>query len=198
MSEQSPRDALESAIGMIDTYDVVEGDVVPQCELWDVVNAAREVLAAQPSEPALVVTDEAVAAAARVFFGGAYGAVGDEGNKVLHDAARDALGAALPHLAPQLVVDREAVLSILARFGVGEGPDASSTSTAAYRGHLADAVMERARPMPTREEIAQAYFSHATKGDLVPRSWEKSPEWAKRKSYEMADFILALLTGSAK
>lgn len=49
----------------------------------------------------IVVTDEAVAKAACVFYGDAYGSVGDEGNKVLHDGAREALEASAPFLQVQ-------------------------------------------------------------------------------------------------
>lgn len=35
---------LHDAILIIETYDVVEGDIVPESDLWNVVNAARKML----------------------------------------------------------------------------------------------------------------------------------------------------------
>ena len=48
------------------------------------------------------INDEAANAAARVFYGRAYGSVGDEANKVLLDGAREALEAAYPAIRQQV------------------------------------------------------------------------------------------------
>jgi hypothetical protein len=41
-------DALRDALLMIDAYDVVEGDRVPEQDFWAVVAAAKQVLSANP------------------------------------------------------------------------------------------------------------------------------------------------------
>jgi hypothetical protein len=43
--------------------------------------------------------------------------------------------------AERPVIARDALLEILARYNVGVGPEASSASAAAYRGHIADDVL---------------------------------------------------------
>jgi hypothetical protein len=58
-------------------------------------------------QEAAVIPEEAVEAAARVFYGAAYGSVGAEGNKVLLDGAREALTAAFPAL--RLAILREEI-----------------------------------------------------------------------------------------
>jgi hypothetical protein len=68
--------------------------------------------------------------------------------------------------------------------------------TAIYRDHyqqhgpsiLADLVMELARPMPTREQIAALLL------------YEEGSEWAEgtNRHYELADAVLALINGGSE
>jgi hypothetical protein len=99
----------------------------------------------------------------------------------------------------QPVVDREALASAYMAFrerngGCSEGPDCAACRRLAEEE--ADVAMALARPMPTREQIAEAMHDD----QMDTHAWrqgcaEDTCIWIFSRR---ADAILALLTGSAK
>ena len=84
------------------------------------------------TEDAPGVSDEAVEAAAA-----AIGALRRQGPEHYYRDARAALEAALPYLAPRPAVDREALVEVLGKLGVGF----SAVTPSLYREAVADAVL---------------------------------------------------------
>lgn len=79
------------------------------------------------------IPEAAAEAAARVFYGDAYGSVGAEGNALLLGGAREALAAALPHLNPEptFTASEVKVLTETAtRLGVALGRKEAATEVA--------------------------------------------------------------------
>lgn len=83
------------------------------------------------------------------------------------------------------LLDRDAVGRVLVAFGADVR--VSPASPAELLGKALDAVMDLARPMPTRDQIAAVLL------------YEEGSEWAADTSrhYELADAVLALINGGA-
>jgi hypothetical protein len=155
-------------------------------------------LAAHPAEPAPVVTDEAVEKLARVRFDREWRPgdwqweqYPDGVNRWLDDARSD-LEAVAPLLGPRPLLDREAVYALLRATRVTVNDEWRPTETSA--GQIADAVMELARPMPTREALIWAMCRADRK---EPEG--KSAAWlrlAEETFGRYADAVLALLSGA--
>lgn len=158
----------------------------------------------QPME----IPDEAVAAAARVFFGAAYGSVGDEGNKLLHDGAREALEAALPYLAPagdgglrEAVEDLRAWCDMQREAAGHDETEYAAGEFLAYkrvRGHLLKILAAHpatpAVPQPVdREALVRAIV--ATKSLSGNSGTVLGGMFVQAVADEVADAVLALLAG---
>lgn len=106
-------------------------------------------------------------------------------------AVRHILTVAAPLLGPRPLLDREAVRRIL-------GDVRALPVTRSTNPHV-EAVMELARPMPTRETLATAVdpeaFDETRKRSQHPAA---VVQWAARKhmAYKAADAVLALLNGA--
>jgi len=156
MSDQSLRDALEKRLSTLPVMAYGNGymvEALPKAELLGM-------LAAHPAEPAPVVTDEAVEAAASVVAEAAsrhWESYSDEVRASLAHTwearAREALEAAAPLLGPRPLLDREAVAKRLAGIIHDRQDQMIDGHIEDDADALADAVMELARPMPTREQI---------------------------------------------
>lgn len=161
------REALESAAGLL-----ASGKATYLDEQF-----VRDLLADHPAEPALVVTDEAVEAAAM--------AVSLDWEKYTA-SMRTALRAAVPLLGPRPLLDREAVGRII-------GDVRALPWDGAVTPHIA-AVMKLARPMPTRKRIITALAR--AEGRTI--TWQ-STEWRRMAEETFgfrADAVLALLNGA--
>lgn len=115
--------------------------------------------------------------------------------------ARDAYGEHANEIAGRELPDHEWRFELSFR-----GPGTTGKATM-HHGATADDVqayiammraegreVELARPMPTREQIAKSWFERGQKTTLVPRTWERAPEWMRRTPYEIADWVLGLLS----
>jgi hypothetical protein len=82
---------------------------------------------------------------------------------------------------PRPLLDRGAVFKIVEYLGDRMAPEAYVLSTT-------EAIMQLARPMPTREQIASVLL------------YEEGSEWAENtnRHYELADAVLALLNGAVE
>jgi hypothetical protein len=106
-------------------------------------------------------------------------------------ALRDLL-AAHPAEPARPLLDREAVYALLRATRVTVNDEWRPTETSA--GQIADAVLDLARPMPTREQIAEAMHNH----------WSQTHKWRQGCSegtciaifLDRADAMLALLNGA--
>ena len=145
------------------------------------------------------IPEEAVAAAAREFYGAAYGSVGEAGNAALHEGAREALAAALPHLRvqetrPRPVTDEAVELALKGQqgfidsYGTGYPKSAMKTALVAALPLLRGAPAPR--PVVDREALARlirsGYNAMLCNGDIP--GWTIQEEVSK-----VADAILALL-----
>lgn len=137
------------------------------------------------------ITDEATEAAAhslRQFDAEGQWEPGELGLLAAYrDAARGALEAGVPLLAPQSVVDREA-LSLRLQAARGHRWDHETT---------VDAVMELARPMPTQKQIARAqYDQDVADGNQTPNPWGIAGDIIQGAYLHSADAVLALINGT--
>lgn len=191
-------DALGDALLQVDCYDVVEGDEVPQRDFWDVVFAAKKVLAANPivegrsceahdrrpcytcsthpaepapvepqytgrvippieglhdseAEPAPAATDEAVDAALDVAMDDGHNGLDCRPTRDFGETMRAAVEAAVPLLGTRPLLDRREVEAAFIR---AERNGVSLLDPWEAR-HLTDAVLELARPMPTRAQVRE-------------------------------------------
>jgi len=114
------------------------------------------------------------------------GALGDEA------AVRIALEAAYRVDVPRPMVNEDAVGAAITK------------AVAEYRGYLvfdglgsvaAAAVMELARPMPTREQVVQVVAEYIDDLDAVP-AMGSAADHLERRAVHVADAVLALLNGA--
>lgn len=105
------------------------------------------------------------------------------------DRARAAVEAARPYLKLQL--DREAVVRVIS--GASNSAESDTILGRKYVGNwadvFADAVMDLARPMPTREQVTRVVAENLTDPDHCGCS---------AQSVVIADAVLALINGTAK
>jgi hypothetical protein len=168
----------------------------------DLVRSAFPAPPPEPERSAPGVSDAAVAAAERAYE--AFGA-----------GMRDALEAAAPLLGhrpqPQPVeelvgvltdpnwgkplLDRDAVRDVFVQFwnGVLCNSDVPGWTVQEEAEKALAAVMERARPMPTREQIAQRLFAERIGLESDSEAWAKAPESVRARFLRRADAVLALL-----
>lgn len=195
MSDQSLRDALEELTADLRSQPH-DPDSTAVTVMRHVGAQLAGLLAAHPAEPAPVVTDEAVRVAANAFYQDA----GWEGVDELEGAElaaavrgmRTALEAAAPLLGPRSLLNRDDVCSRLVHFGAEVRGRKGAWQPATTLGDAVDAVMELARPMPTREQIATALDPTA----FVARKDDASYHNRRWLALRDADTVLALLNGS--
>jgi hypothetical protein len=182
------REAVRQAIAdELDSEGVVVYGLTPK--LTDVVMRALGGAARLMADQS--VTDEAVEAAARtlnpsIFEPHTY--VDPEPMRDVYRAdARAALAAAAPLLAPGQVLDREAVWRGVYSAAI------QHLNPSGVADKATDAVMELARPMPTREQIAEALREVSVLDYAAPPA-ENTLSGSERE--RVADALLALLNGS--
>jgi hypothetical protein len=197
MSDQSLRAALEKLADELRW----KGDMRPWQEgggpdaydggLDDAAAKIRAVLAAHPVEPAPVVTDEAV----QDLHAGVVTQFRRHGQYALADA-RAALETAAPLLGPRPLLDQQALAKAINDVAVSTGlAKYFKSGTAADPSDVEEfvfAVTEVARPMPTREQIAEVITARTLVEDelfgLTPGTVEHSRA--------LAAAVLALLNGA--
>lgn len=142
------------------------------------------------SAPVPVVTDEAVDAAIDVLMGYGHNGLQCDPTPCFATPVRRALEAAAPLLGPRPLLDRDAVQDAITGkvfTMMGDSDPVCGTMAAT------DAVMELARPMPTREQVAAAVHKHFC---VTPGEPTHEPD---EIDYDKADEILeiwALLNGT--
>lgn len=171
MSDQSLREALVAELRRhgVDEFFEVRG----------IADAMARVSAAHPTEPAPVVTDEAVEAAAM--------AVSLDWENYTA-SMRTALTAAAPLLDPRPLLDREAVLEVLAQLDVGGW---KYDNPQEFRDRVSGALLKLAQPMLTPEQI-----------DAFLQEWRVRPGGHRTQTEavnyrrKMRNALLALLGGA--
>jgi hypothetical protein len=140
-------------------------------------------LAAHPAAPAPVVTDDAVIRAHDVLQErwGPVSAV-----PILHSDIRTMLEAVAPLFGPRPLLDEAEVSSCIGEAAV-QFARSSGSADACHDAvkPAVDAVMEMARPMPTREQIAEAMREACSVDSGRVVTWE-----------DAADAVLALVNGA--
>lgn len=97
--------------------------------------------------------------------------------------------------APRPVIDREAVYSLLRATRVTVNDEWRPTETSA--GQITDAVMELARPMPTREQVAEEILRVLQRKCVGgARSSAVAAQYRHEIAMETSAVVLALLNGS--
>lgn len=201
MSDQSLRDALaEAHTAIVEIRQFVRAETPNATgthnELGRVLGIVEQALAAHPAEPAPVVTDEAVEGVMRdiakwdadcwlPFFPDK-----PDGGRA---AVRHILETAAPLLGPRPLLDQGDVFAALDEVYTNGAMGGEWSSLGA------DAVMDLARPMPTREQIDKLMRRH-TVGAFNPeqsacacdRTWRSHAEYREH----VRDALLALLNGA--
>lgn len=181
-AERARERMLNRAATLLAAHPVEPAGPVIRCTMPGCSSLGQEITLAHTHSVQVEITDEVLAVAAQASY-----------NKIPHvypwsdltenersphwERARAALEAAAPLLGPRPMLDRRQIEDSFIRAehkGV-------SLLDAWEAGHLADAVMEMARPMPTREQL-YATLDGFTYGD--------ASRWAA------ADTVLALLKGT--
>jgi hypothetical protein len=106
-------------------------------------------------------------------------------------AACAALEAAYRVDVPKPLLDRNAVSRDLT-----EVVDRSMETGALPLSELVDAMMELARPMPTREQIAEAVYLSESAANAHRPAWSAAAPGVRALFYDIADSVLALLNGA--
>lgn len=135
------------------------------------------------STPSRQPSDAAVEAADRAYFD-TLGTLTDTQSLF---PMRDALEAAYRLDAPRPLLDRDAVKSLIGQAQTASWGSGQSTND------FVDAVMELARPMPTREQIAQVLHDQNQ-----VHAWDtnRCDDACGIAYYQRADAVLALLNGA--
>ena len=92
---------------------------------------------------------------------------------------------------PQPTLDRDAVWEAV----VAVRDAAPRVPNDADSWDIVDAVCALVRPLPTREQIAEALWDHYQREDAYPCSWENVDSFIQGEWMEKADTVLALFTG---
>lgn len=108
--------------------------------------------------------------------------------------AREVIEAARPLLAPQPLLNREAVKQALLAVWRREAEAETVDSPEGHCDGLADAVMVVARPMPTREQIIEAMAR--AEGRTIKWHSEQWRHLAEEVFGWRADAVLALINGT--
>lgn len=195
MSGESLRAALERRLETLPKLGYENGypvQALPKAELLGL-------LAAHPAEPApdRQPSDAAVEAAAKASYEVLASVwrwldLSDSEKNMRRQRARAALVAAYRVDAPRPLLDREATTRAIEAASSRNDHIIGRTYVEAYADVFADAVMELARPMPTREQIATAI-------DPVAFDAHKSDEsYDNRRKLALSDAaaVLALLNGA--
>lgn len=146
----------------------------------------------EPAPVQVEITDEAASAADQAV----RGELRERG--LAGDVGRAALEAAAPLLGPQPLLDREEIVAAVHRASHNGHPCITSGVCPRLKnaGAYADSVMEMARPMPTREQIAAAMWDAEQLDYNRPRSWSEAHPSQATVILGRADAVLALLNGT--